>query len=256
MATTNKDLALPVYNSAGWNTPLNANFTDIDDAFGGRTIKNPTGISGTVVLTANDYTPPILIIGTSLTGTATLTANVTYQIPSGVGGFWYVYNNTTGNYTVSISSGGGGTSIALGQGVTTIIISDGTNIGIGNTNTVAKAVSASTVTGTAFAIGYLQIPQSTNTTAAASDVGKHIYVGSSVTINASIFSAGDSFVIVNSNTATTSISIIGGSGVTLRIAGTTTSGTPRSLAPNGMVSVLCVVGGATPTFLISGAGLS
>lgn len=256
MATTNKDLALPAYNSASWDVPLNANFTDIDDAFGGKTIKNPTGVSGTVTLTATEYTPPILIIGTSISGTATLTANVNYQIPSGVGGFWYVYNNTTGSFTVTFSSAGGGTSVVLGQGVTTIIISDGTNIGIGNTNTVTTATYASLVTGTAFSIGYLRLPQSTNTTAVASDVGKHIYVATSVTINASIFSAGDSFVIVNSNTATTSISIIGGSGVTLRIAGTTTSGTPRSLSPNGMVSVLCVVGGATPTFIISGAGLS
>jgi hypothetical protein len=125
--------------------------------------------------------------------------------------------------------------------------------------TATTATYASTVTGTALAIGYLQLPQNLQTTtysALIGDVGKHIYSTSSVTLNPSVFSAGDAFVIVNSNTATTSISIIAGTGVVLRIAGTTTTGTPRTLAPNGMVSVLCVVGGATPTFLISGAGIT
>jgi hypothetical protein len=106
------------------------------------------------------------------------------------------------------------------------------------------------------AVGYKGVPQSTNTTAAVGDIGKHIYVSTSVTINASVFSAGDSFVIVNSNTATTSINIVAGAGVTLRLAGTTTSGTPRPILPNGMASVLCVVGGASPVFLISGAGVT
>jgi hypothetical protein len=392
MATTNKSLNLPAYNSASWDVPLNANFSSIDSAFGGSTVKNPTGISGTVVLTSAEYTPPLLVIGTSLTGTATLSNNVTYQIPSGVGGYWFVYNNTTNSGTntfgVTISSGGGGTSIGLRQGVTTAIISDGTNIGYADTNpasaggsttqvqynsngllagnanltwgaysatftgTIAASSStlvttgvtgtirlgmtlgtitggtftspttvaivsqisgttggagsytisqtntggagatvgsasfsalaapniignltgnastatstttatyASTVTGTALAIGYLQLPQNSQSTAyvaVAGDVGKHIYTTSNVTLNPSVFSAGDAFVIVNSNTATTSITVIAGSGVVLRIAGTTTSGTPRTLAPNGMISVLCVVGGATPTFLLSGAGLS
>jgi hypothetical protein len=392
MATTNKSLSLPAYNSASWDVPLNANFSSIDSAFGGSTVKNPTGISGTVVLTSAEYTPPLLVIGTSLTGTATLSNNVTYQIPSGVGGYWFVYNNTTNSgtntYGVTISSGGGGTSIGLRQGVTTAIICDGTNIGYADTNpalaggsttqvqynssgvlagsasltwglysatftgtiaassatlvttsvtgtiqigmtlgtitggtftspttvtivsqisgttggagsyvisqtntggtgaTVASAsfsalaapnfigsltgnaatatstttaTYASTVTGTAYAIGYLKLPQNLQTSsypAVAADVGKHIYTTSNVTLNPSVFSEGDAFVIVNSNTATTSISVIAGSGVVLRIAGTTTSGTPRTLAPNGMISVLCVVGGATPTFLLSGAGLS
>jgi hypothetical protein len=482
MSTTNKNLNLPAYNSTNWDVPLNANFTSIDNAFGGHTLKNPTSITGTVVLTASEYSPPLLLISSGLppASATTLSGNINYQIPSGVGGFWFVYNNTTnssGNsYTVTISSGGGGSSVGLREGVTTAIICDGTNVGFADTNpiyasgsntqlqynnsgvlgansnltwntysatftgTIAAAVTftgtiasgtntlvttgvsgtiqtgmtlgtitggtftspttvtilsqlsgttggagsyaisqvntgaaatvasagtntlvvtgttgtirlgmtlgtitggtfaspttvtilsqlsgttggdgsyvlsqgntggagatvgsasfsalaspnlignvtgnastatsaatasfataastatsatsattatyASTVTGTALAIGYLQIPQSTNTTAAASDVGKHIYVSSSVTINSGIFSAGDSFVIVNSNTATTSISIIAGSGVTLRLAGTTTSGTPRTIAPNGMASVLCV---ASNTFLISGAGVS
>lgn len=481
MTTTNKSLNTPAYNSTAWDVPLNANFTSIDTAFGGYTLLNPTSASGTIFLTSTQYTPPIIVIGTGLPvpgndHTAPLSNNVDYRIPAGVGGYWFVFNNTSGNYTVTISTGGSGavTSVELRQNTTTAIICDGTNIGFADTNpvyasgsntqvqynnngvlggsssltwdtysatftgtiaaatsftgtiaagtstlvttgvtgtiqigmtlgtitggtfvsastvtilsqvsgttggagtytisqtntagtgaTVASAASnalvvtgvsgtirigmtlgtitggtftppvtilsqssgttggagtyvlsqvntggtgatvgsasysalaapnlignvtgnaatattaatatiatsattattagtattatyASTVTGTALAIGYLQIPQSTNTTAAASDVGKHIYVSSSVTINSGIFNAGDSFVIVNSNTATTSTSIIAGSGVTLRFAGTTSTGT-RTLAPNAVASVLCV---ASNTFLISGAGVS
>ena len=112
-----------------------------------------------------------------------------------------------------------------------------------------------TSSGLADAVGYKGLPRSTNTTAAVGDIGKHIYVATSVTINPSIFSEGDGFVIVNSNAATTSISINPGTNVILRLAGTTTVGA-RTIAPNGMASVLCVVGGANPTFLVSGAGVS
>jgi hypothetical protein len=257
--TTNKKIEKPAngdYNNT-WSTPVNADWDIIDRAFGGTTSLNAVSASGTVTLSTVQYQAPIVTI------TGSQTANINYQLPSSIGGFWFIFNNTTegagGPYAIVLSSAGGGSTVTLARGVTTAVICDGTNVGLANTSnalTATTAVNASIVTGTSFAIGYLRIPQSTNTTAAASDVGKHLYVSSSVTINASIFSAGDSFVIVNSNTATTAISVIAGSGVTLRVAGTTTSGTPRTITPNGMVSVLCVVGGATPTFLLSGAGLS
>ena len=131
--TTNKNIEKPAYNDyasnpTGWSGPINTDWDIIDRSFGGTQVKNPTGISGTVVLTASEYQAAIFIIGTSITGTATLTANVTYQIPSGVGGIWTVYNNTTGAFTVTISSAGGGSSLVAAQGLHTLIYSDGTNI--------------------------------------------------------------------------------------------------------------------------------
>jgi len=53
---------------------------------------------------------------------------VTYSIPSGVGGQWTVYNNTTGSYTVTIASAGGGSSYTVVQSGRTVLLSDGTNI--------------------------------------------------------------------------------------------------------------------------------
>lgn len=129
MSTTNKTLNVPANGSNVnmWDVPVNANWNSIDAALGSTTSLNVTSVSGTVNLTLTQYTPPIIKI------TGTLTANVTYSIPSGVGGFWTAFNNTTGAFTVTFASAGGGTSIVLPQGFSTAVISDGTNIGLWNT---------------------------------------------------------------------------------------------------------------------------
>jgi hypothetical protein len=43
--------------------------------------------------------------------------------------------------------------------------------------------------------------------------------------------------------------------VTLRLAGTATTGT-RTLASNGLATLICTVGGSAPIFFCSGAGLT
>ena len=101
-----------------------------------------------------------------------------------------------------------------------------------------------------FTIGYLTIPQSTNTTAAASDVGKHIYNGTGVTINSGVFNAGDSFVFANSGGSNATLTQ--GTGVTLQLAGTATTGN-RTVSGYGMATVLCV---GSNTFRVAGPGVS
>lgn len=122
--TTNKGLEKPAYNDYvdDWNTPVNGNSDFIDSAFGGSTSLNATAASGTVSLTATQYRTPILLIS------GTLTANVNYQIPSGKGGLWAVYNNTTGAFTITISSAGGGTTVVIPQTSRQIVYCDGTNV--------------------------------------------------------------------------------------------------------------------------------
>ena len=123
MATTNKDLDQPIPNSTNWDVPLNSNFGVIDAALGGNTSFNVTGVGTTpVVLTATQYQKLIL------TFTGTLTASVNYRIPSGVGGQWIVRNDTTGAFTLTISSGGLGASVEVPQGTARTVYSDGTNI--------------------------------------------------------------------------------------------------------------------------------
>lgn len=102
------------------------------------------------------------------------------------------------------------------------------------------------VNGTAYEIGYRKIPQSLNTTAAAADVGKHLYVSATTTIPSGVFTSGDSFYIVNSSSS--SVTITQGAGTTLRLAGTSTTGS-RTLAAYGMALVLCV---GSETFYVNG----
>lgn len=115
--------------------------------------------------------------------------------------------------------------------------------------TMSGMASASTVKdtlGNDYEIGYRKSPQSTNTTPTVSDVNKHLYVSATVTIPSGVFTAGDSFVIINSSNAT--LTITQGAGTTLRLAGTATTGS-RTLAVYGAASVLCV---GSETFYVSG----
>jgi len=128
--TTNKALNTPANNSniGTWDVPVNANWNAIDAALGGYSILNPNVIGYTQTLTSAQYIPTFLIVGTTVSTSVALTGNVVFTIPSGVGGQWNVYNNTTGSFTVTIASGGGGASLVVAQGLRTGIGSDGTNI--------------------------------------------------------------------------------------------------------------------------------
>lgn len=115
--------------------------------------------------------------------------------------------------------------------------------------TITGLASASTVNdsaGTPYAIGYRKNPQSTNTTAAISDVGKQLYVGATMTIPSGVFTAGDWFRVINSTNA--AITIAQGTSTTLRLAGSATTGS-RTLAAYGVALVNCV---GTETFYVSG----
>lgn len=115
--------------------------------------------------------------------------------------------------------------------------------------TITGLASASTVNdsaGTAYAIGYRKIPQSSNTAAAASDVGKHILASATITVPSGVFTAGDSFLVVNSTSS--ALTLTQGSGTTLRLAGTATTGS-RTIAAYGIASVLCV---GSETFYVTG----
>lgn len=123
--TTNKYIEKPAngdYNNT-WNVPVNSDWDVIDTAFGGTASINAVGASGVTALTLAQYRPPNIVIA------GALTANVNYQLPAGVGGLWTVYNNTSGAFTITISSAtGGGTSQVIAQGTRLLIVCDGTNV--------------------------------------------------------------------------------------------------------------------------------
>ena len=115
--------------------------------------------------------------------------------------------------------------------------------------TITGLASASTVNdslGTGYTIGFRTVPQSANTTAAASDIGKHLYVSATTTVPSGVFVAGDEFLVVSSSAST--VTLTQGAGTTLRLGGTATTGN-RTIAAYGVVNVLCV---GTETFYVTG----
>ena len=80
-----------------------------------------------------------------------------------------------------------------------------------------------------------QVPRSTTTTTAiASDTGKCIAISAGITIPASVFAAGDAVSIYNNSGS--SVTITQGSGLTMYLAGTATTG-DRTLAQRGITTL-------------------
>jgi len=120
--SANKNLELPANGDYvnTWNIPVNGDMSIIDAALGGTTSLNAS--SGSVTLTATQYQKMILNV------TGSIAANVTYTIPSGVGGQWVVKNLTTGGYSVVIASAGGGSSSTVANNIVATVVCDGTNV--------------------------------------------------------------------------------------------------------------------------------
>jgi hypothetical protein len=110
-----------------------------------------------------------------------------------------------------------------------------------------------------FTIGYLNIPQvsfSANSTLALTDAGKHYYSTSSSSLSLTIpnnastsFAVGSAINLVNQGTG--NITITQGSGVTLYLAGNSTSGN-RIVTSYGLATMQKV---ATDTWFVVGVGL-
>jgi hypothetical protein len=99
-------------------------------------------------------------------------------------------------------------------------------------------------------IGFRNIPMTTNTTLNTAKVGQCIVTSSSLTIPANVFSSGDVITIYNNSSG--SITLSQGSGLTLRLAGSSHSGTTYVLN-SGFVTIWFY----SPTFaIVSGTGAS
>jgi hypothetical protein len=129
--TANKSLETPNHGTAVdvWDQPLNSDFNIIDKSFGGTISFNATTGSQTLTSGISDtysYIPLIIQVGGSIS------ANVVYTIPSGIGGQWVVLNNTTdgtgGPWTVSFVNAYSGTGVAIPRGYSSIINSDGITV--------------------------------------------------------------------------------------------------------------------------------
>ena len=132
----------------------------------------------------------------------------------------------------------------IGTGATIYSATTGTEVGI---------VSALAIKGAC-----TQVPQNaqgSTYTLLSKDAGKHINAANTITVDDGIFQIGDCVSIFNDTGG--NITITQGSGVTLRLVATSTTGS-RTLATYGLATLLCVGGdsGGGNEFVVSGGGVS
>lgn len=154
--TTNLALNQPAYNSSAWDVPLNANETILDNQFSATTSIALTNANVTLTSPNSSGTGQTQAMRIVLTGT--ISANIQVIIPSGISGRWIVYNTTSGSYTITIASGGGGTSVTAPQGYNISVYSDGTNIrlvddGLGTVLPILTVAGTATFNGLANFVG-------------------------------------------------------------------------------------------------------
>lgn len=183
--------------------------------------------------------------------------------------------NTTGNITAGNLTAAGNLYTAGGilrttstsanvfnSIATTVYIAGAATIGtyIGNASGVTQLNGNVQGSTNGFAIGYRDIPQLSftgNTTISLSDAGKHYYstqsTGYNLTVanNATVaFSIGTAINVINQGTGT--ITIVPGTGVTMYLAGNSTSGA-RTLSSYGVATIQKV---ASDTWFLIGVGVA
>jgi hypothetical protein len=154
--TPNKLFQEPASGDTGWNTPLNFNFTTMDQVFGSSFPVSTTG--GTTALTTSTAAVSGVYWWTAqqITVTGTLASNATITIPTTLGsgttgGSWIIYNGTSGSFTLTFQTATG-TGVTIAQGTSAYAYSNGTNVLYADNNVTNSLTNPTfgnvTVTGT------------------------------------------------------------------------------------------------------------
>lgn len=126
-------------NNNNWGDIFNASLTDLlDRALWGTDSHAVTG--GTLDLSAGTLPPagPSPVAGAIQAFTGTLTSNETVTFPS-IAGKWVVFNNTTGAYSLLLTTSGMATPIEIPQGCFVDVYCDGTSLYRKDRNQVGRA---------------------------------------------------------------------------------------------------------------------
>jgi len=215
--------------------------------------------------------------GTTTVQSANTSSNTTFTIP-GTDGTAGQFLSTDGSGNLSFATGI--TAASLGTGVQTWLgtpsssnlaaaVTDETGSGslvFATSPTLVTPILGTPTSGTLSnctvdgtnKVGYINAPQSTNTTLALTDQGKHVYFtgGSTATLsvptNASVaFPTGTTILVVNNNSGNLTIQNAT-SGVSFQLANGA-SATSRTVATKGMATLLYV---GSDTWYVSGAGVT
>lgn len=219
--TTNLSLNQPAYNSSAWDVPLNANETILDNQFSATTSIALTNTNVTLTSPNTSGTGQTQAMRIVLTGS--LSANVQVIIPSGISGAWVIYNTTSGAYTVTIASGGGGASVSAPQGYNLYVYSDGTNVrkaddgllGSGVVNSVSGGSTgltpSSATTGAVTLAGTLNVAN--GGTGAATLTANNVLLGNGTSALQTVAPGASGNVLTSNGTTWSSQSPTGGIGV-------------------------------------------
>jgi hypothetical protein len=240
--TTNKLLTEPANGSLNWDVPLNANFTAIDQALGSSTTLNPT--SGSTTLSSGTYIPLIIKIANNEPA-----SNVTYTVPSGVGGQWIVVNQYTGSKTITFASGGGGASVTVPNNAQTAVISDGTNVYLVTppaSSTVASInfgstglTPASATTGAVTVGGTLGVAN--GGTGLATLTANNVILGNGTSAPTFVAPGANGNILTSDGTTWTSVPSSGGTGTVTSVAtGVGLTGGP--ITASGTISLVTTAG--------------
>jgi hypothetical protein len=224
-ATITASTAISVTNGAGSITITN---TGVTSATAG------TGISVSSANGAVTFTN---------TGVTSITFGSTGLTPS---------TATTGAVTVAgtLAVANGGTGVTTSTGTGSVVLSASPTF-TGTLNAAAITASGAITD----SIGDVRtVPENAKTAAyvlLATDSGKYINITTGgITVNASIFTTGQSVSVYNNSAS--SQTITQGTSVTMYLVGTATTGN-RTLAQRGLCTIFCV---ASNTFVITGGGLT
>lgn len=263
--TTNKAIEKPASGdySGAWATPMNANFDIVDRAMAGSQSYSMSNLD--VLATQTE------LVAARIKVTGTLTANVALKIPLGISGKWIVTNSTSGAFVLTVKQATSDTGVPIPQGKSALVYSDGVNSIYGvdltatdlsgylqRANNLADLASASAARGNLglgnsathdIGTGSGQVAAgddsrfstlanrdtTASTTLSSSDAGLIVWnTTGGVIVPTGLVSNG---VFTVANESGSAITITQGSGLTMYLQGTTTSGN-RSLAARGMATII------------------
>ena len=139
----------------------------------------------------------------------------------------------------------------IANGAVKLFYNGGSTAKVETTSSGAKVNGDLEVTGTISPSGMVVNARTSGYSLVASDAGKLVTMTTGdCSVNQNVFSAGNAVTVYNNSSS--SFSILQGSGVTMYLSGTTSTGN-RTLHQRGMATIVCV---ASNTFSIAGSGLS